>query len=85
VSNDRRGGEGLEICGLEELLADVGSAVGRVGGIESDGAVVVDETDEAGIFQAGLLCADRGPQDPLGKCCAVGELDGLRPLGDAVE
>ena len=36
ASDERRGREGLEVGGLEELLADVGSVVGRVGGVERD-------------------------------------------------
>src|SRR5271154_4364145 len=84
-SHDRRRGEGLEIRGLEELLADVGPAVGGIGGIKSDGAVVVNETDEACIFHAGLLRANRGPQDSLGKHYAVRELDGVRPIRNASE
>ena len=66
----------------QKLLADVGSAVGRVGRIERDRAVVVDEADEARVLHAGRLGAHRRPQHPFGKRYVVGEFDGIGPLGD---
>ena len=67
---------------LEELLADVGAAVGRVGGVVRDRAVVVDEADEARVLHAGRLGAHGRPQHPLGKRGVVVEFDGVGPIGD---
>ena len=82
LPDHRRGRERPEVRRLQQLLADVGSAVGRIGGVEPDRPVVVDEADEARVLHAGRLGAHRRPQHPLGKRYLVGEFDGVEPLGD---
>src|SRR5689334_22141162 len=69
------GRKGLEVLGFEELLADVGSTVGRVGGVVGNRAVVVDEADEAGILHAGVLSLHRRPQYALGNRYVAWEFD----------
>ena len=71
-----------EIFRLQQLLADVGSAVGGVAGVERDRPVVVDETDEPCVLHACGLRAHRRIQNTLGKWAVVGEFDAVGPFGD---
>ena len=61
------------------------SAVGSVGGVEGDRAVVVDEADEARVLHAYRLGFHRRPQHTLGKGNVAGEFDGVGPRGDAAD
>ena len=63
--DERHGGEALEVRGRKQLLADVGSAVGGVGGVIRDRAIVVDEADEAGVLHSRLLGVHGRPQHAL--------------------
>src|ERR1700733_10593810 len=85
LPDERPRGEGLEVLGLEQLLTDVGSAVGRVGGVVGDRAVVVDEANETGVLHAGLLGFHRRPQYTLGNRYVAGEFDGIEPRGDRAD
>ena len=51
--------------GFEELLADVGAVVGRIGGVEGHAAIVLGEPDEPSVFHAVGLSAHGRQQHPL--------------------
>ena len=59
-------------AGLQQLLADVSSVVGGVGGVVPHRPVVVGEADEAGILHARGFGAHRRPQDAFGKRYVLG-------------
>ena len=71
-----------EVLGFEQLLADVGAVVGRVGGVVGHAAIVVDEPHEPGIFHALGLSTHRRQEHLLTQRCAVLESDAVAPLGD---
>ena len=71
-----------EVLGFEQLLADVGAVVGRVGGVVGHAAIVVDESHEAGVFHALGLGTHRRQEHLLAQRRAVLESDAVAPLGD---
>ena len=67
---------------FQQLLADVGAVVGRVGGEVGRAAIVVDEAHEPGVLHALGFGAHRRHEDLLTQWCAVLESDAVAPLGD---